>query len=768
METFPPPAPGGDAPVKAFRGSDVRRSQESIDRITVDRSSVQTQPIEPSKAPAMIKEWPAESRIASSKLNSPQQPFPVSLPAAESAKVLRTDDVLPKQASTAKSSSIHARSRSSSPPPGSSSLRGHTGLGVELPEPHVNGSFGSSKKGHQDGDRDRDRDRTKATTSKEVSKSSKATSGGSSTPKEKKASKKESAPDRFQDNDVVIPQKASKSSESKKSHDMDEDMPSPKLPSKAQSSSKKSSSSAQSQGSSLKKRFSRPAELEDGHLGSTGSKAQETVQDSTSGHDRTTSSESSRGKPKSHSSSTKVESEQLSSTKTQKSSSSSSTQVAKEEDVEMGEQPDRGEGLYCICRTVYDPTRFMIACDGCDDWFHGDCVGVAEKDSDMVDKYYCKRCEEKGRYGSLKKKCFREGCQKSAARKSKYCSKECGLLVATQRIQESQERVFGDESSNQTDLPPGQVVQQQHLQRRRRLTLADLDDRQRLLGIREKMAHVRKVCTILEERAMQLDVCIDRQVRQDLGKLDLSTIAGLIASSSPTAGSAGGNNGEGKPSGGVVDMEDEDEGVLRTGPSQSKSKAKAKAQKDRATAKDKDKDALCGFDHSLVWDDAQDIARKDRAALSSLVSTPVGSRASSIAPPSFGVVVVNPKRLHNGSAAESGDSKMKADGNQDGEGGVGGGAQASSSTSGDAATGMNALTSSPYLEVVGRRVCMNRRNCDRHNGWQKLKASELELEQTTQNKLLKSLKAEAKLVKSRMKRRRNDLSARILNGTIEH
>ncbi|KAG0269994.1 hypothetical protein BGZ95_001847 [Linnemannia exigua] len=764
METFSVPAPGGDTPVKALRGSDVRRSQESNDRTPVDRGSVQTQPSElPTPMSATIKDSPAESRIASSKLNSLQQPFPLSLPPAESTKTPRTDDVSPKQASTAKSSSTHARSRSSSPPPSSSSLRGHTGLGVELPEPHVNGSSGSSKKSQQDGDRDRDR--IKATTSKEVLKSSKASSGGSSTPKERKVSKKEPVPDRFQDDDVVIPQKASKSSESKKSHDMDEDMPSPKLPSKAQSSSKKNSSSAQSQGSSLKKRFSRPAELEDGHLGSTGSKAQEAMHDSTSGHDRTTSSESSRGKPKSHSSSTKIESEQPPSAKAHKSSSSSSTQVAREEDVEMEEQPDRGEGLYCICRTVYDPTRFMIACDGCDDWFHGDCVGVAEKDSDMVDKYYCKRCEEKGRYGSLKKKCFREVCQKSATRKSKYCSKECGLLVATQRIQESQVRVFGDESSNQTDLPPGPVVQQQHLQRRRRLTIADLDDRQRLLGIREKMSHVAKVCTILDERTMQLEICVDRQARQHLGKLDLSTIAGLIASSSPTAGSAGGNNGEGKSSGGAAEVEDEDEGVLRTGPSQSKSKVKAKAQKDRITAKDKDKDALCGFDHSLVWDDDQDISRKDRAALNSLVSTPVGSRASSIAPPSFGVVVVNPKRQHNGSAAEPSDSKVRADGIQDGEGS---GAQASSSTSGDVTNGAKTLASSLYLETIGRRVCMSRRNCDRHNGWQKLKASELELEKTTQNKLLKALKAEAKLVKSRMKRRRDDISARILNGTIEH
>ncbi|KAF9900377.1 hypothetical protein EC991_007433 [Linnemannia zychae] len=762
METFSASASGGNVQLKVARGSDVRRTQEGIDRPFVDRSSAQAHPGEfPKQTHVATKDFPAESRNALSKLDSPKLPFPVSLPPAESTKTPRAEDVSSRQASAAKSTSTLARSRSSSPPPplSSSSSRGHTGLGVELPESHVNGSLGSGKKSQQDGDRENER--IKVITSKEASKNSKTYSGGSSTPKEKKSSKKEAVPDRLQDDDVVIPQKASKSSESKKSHDIDDDMPSPK-PSKTQSSSKKGSSSAHSQSSSFKKRFSRPAETEEGHLGSTGSKVQEGTHDSISGHDRTTSSESSRGKSKSHSSSntTKIETEQSLPAKAQKNNSSSGAQLtAKEEDVEMEEPAARGEGLYCICRTVYDPSRFMIACDGCDDWFHGDCVGVAEKDSDMVDKYYCKRCEEKGRHGSLKKKCFREGCQKTAGRKSKYCSKECGLLVATQRIQESQERVFGDELSNQSNLPPGQVVQQQHLQRRRRLTLADLDDRQRLLGIREKMAHVRKVCTILEERSMQLDICVDRQVRQDLGKLDLSMVAGLIASSSPTTGNGGGN-GESKLSGGA-DMDDEDEGVLRTG-SQSKSKTtKTKAQRDRAAAKDKDKDALCGFDYSLVWDDAQDISRKDRAALSSLVSTPIGSRASSVAPPSFGVVVVNPKRHHNG-AARSSDSRSKVDDSiHEGEGG----AQISSASSGDAAAGAKTLASSPYLVAIGQRVCTSRRNCDRHNGWQKLKAAELELEQS---KLLKTLKAEAKLVKSRMKRRRNDLSARILNGTIEH
>ncbi|KAF9085247.1 hypothetical protein BGX23_009826, partial [Mortierella sp. AD031] len=755
MGSISTPAQEASLPEGLPRDSDTRRPQDSTDRAPVDQSSVHARPTElPNDVPVTSNDPPTESQSVPVKFNSPQLPFPVSLPLTSSTKASRKEDISPRETPTTKASSAHVRSRSSSPPPAPSSLRGHLGLGVEAPEQSVNGSSSSGKKSQQDGDKERDR--PKATMSKDATKNSKTSTGGSSTPKEKKSSKKETVPDRAQDDDVAVIQKAYKIHDvSKKAHDMDEDMPNPKLPGKAQSTSKKSASSGQSQGTSLKKRFSRPAELDDGHLGSTGSKALDT-QDSTSGHDRTTSSESSRGKStKSH----KVESlnnEYPSPKVAQKTSSSSNANVAKEKDeVGADDQADRGEGLYCICRTVYDPSRFMIACDGCDDWFHGDCVGVAEKDSDMVDKYFCKRCEEKGRHGSLKKKCFRDGCQKSAGRKSKYCSKECGLLVATQRIKESQERVFGE--SNQPDLPSGQV-QQQHLQRRRRLTLADLDDRQRLLGIREKMAHVRKVCTILEERSKQLEICVDRQARQDLGRFNLSASSGLgLNNNEPSPGD------EGKS---LADIEEEDEGVLRGTPgssskTSSSSKTKSKAgQKEKVSTKDKDKDVLCGFDYSLVWDDAQDISRLDRAALSSLVSTPVGSRASSVAPPSFGVVVVNPKR--NGTTTESSNSgeKSKADGLHDG------GVQTPSSISGD--VGSAALVASPYLEAIGLRVCTARKTCERHNGWQRLKAAELELEQALQNKLMKTLKAEAKLVKGRMKRRRNDLSARILNGTIEH
>ncbi|KAM6289095.1 histone lysine demethylase PHF8-like, partial [Aegotheles albertisi] len=48
--------------------------------------------------------------------------------------------------------------------------------------------------------------------------------------------------------------------------------------------------------------------------------------------------------------------------------------------------------LYCLCRLPYDVTRFMIECDGCQDWFHGSCVGVEEEAAAEIDLYHCPQC----------------------------------------------------------------------------------------------------------------------------------------------------------------------------------------------------------------------------------------------------------------------------------------------------------------------------------------------------------------------------------------
>ena len=36
----------------------------------------------------------------------------------------------------------------------------------------------------------------------------------------------------------------------------------------------------------------------------------------------------------------------------------------------------------------------MIQCSDCNEWFHGECVGVTEKDADQTEDYFCSTCLE--------------------------------------------------------------------------------------------------------------------------------------------------------------------------------------------------------------------------------------------------------------------------------------------------------------------------------------------------------------------------------------
>ena len=50
--------------------------------------------------------------------------------------------------------------------------------------------------------------------------------------------------------------------------------------------------------------------------------------------------------------------------------------------------------LLCMCGAVFDPTRAMIACDGCGRWFHAECVDVDLDDFGSDNSFWCAACRD--------------------------------------------------------------------------------------------------------------------------------------------------------------------------------------------------------------------------------------------------------------------------------------------------------------------------------------------------------------------------------------
>ncbi|CAO1383722.1 unnamed protein product [Diamesa hyperborea] len=50
--------------------------------------------------------------------------------------------------------------------------------------------------------------------------------------------------------------------------------------------------------------------------------------------------------------------------------------------------------LFCLCRTPYDQALFYICCDKCQDWFHGKCVGILQSEAEFIDEYICPNCQK--------------------------------------------------------------------------------------------------------------------------------------------------------------------------------------------------------------------------------------------------------------------------------------------------------------------------------------------------------------------------------------
>lgn len=103
-----------------------------------------------------------------------------------------------------------------------------------------------------------------------------------------------------------------------------------------------------------------------------------------------------------------------------------------------GSSNDDGE-VFCICRKG-DNHTWMIACDGgCEEWYHGNCVNIRERDGELIDKYICPTCMKPGLHTTWKRMCRRRDCRKPARvmqdPPSKYCSDVCGRMFFVELVQ---------------------------------------------------------------------------------------------------------------------------------------------------------------------------------------------------------------------------------------------------------------------------------------------------------------------------------------------
>jgi len=101
------------------------------------------------------------------------------------------------------------------------------------------------------------------------------------------------------------------------------------------------------------------------------------------------------------------------------------------------------EQLYCICRSS-DASRFMIGCDYCEEWYHGDCIDITEEESRFIRKFFCPKCRERDPTLTIKYKqkkleqVGREETKKAKKRRERKDSisqyPHCGACIACYRV----------------------------------------------------------------------------------------------------------------------------------------------------------------------------------------------------------------------------------------------------------------------------------------------------------------------------------------------
>ncbi|PRT53785.1 Set1 complex component spp1 [Wickerhamiella sorbophila] len=85
--------------------------------------------------------------------------------------------------------------------------------------------------------------------------------------------------------------------------------------------------------------------------------------------------------------------------------------------------------VFCICKRP-DDGSWMIACEKCDEWFHGKCIGLTEAEGDLAVEFCCDSCSAKYNIQSeWRLKCQLPSCYAAAdvEKDSKFCSADHGI-----------------------------------------------------------------------------------------------------------------------------------------------------------------------------------------------------------------------------------------------------------------------------------------------------------------------------------------------------
>lgn len=96
-------------------------------------------------------------------------------------------------------------------------------------------------------------------------------------------------------------------------------------------------------------------------------------------------------------------------------------------------------GPYCLCRGP-DDHRWMIFCENCEDWFHGECINLRKDIGEsLIEKFICPNCTSENLTTIYKKICALGACRKAA----RMADKEPSVFCSHEHAQAWWERMVG-------------------------------------------------------------------------------------------------------------------------------------------------------------------------------------------------------------------------------------------------------------------------------------------------------------------------------------